>query len=97
MPQYRCQLERLGAPHWACATGGIILGLAAAACLVIIANSFWGRTSTPVWFFPLICGLGALAIALAVRSVVTVLRSSSGTGAAGPGEAGPSNNRWRGP
>jgi len=97
VPQYRCQLERLGAPHWACATAGIILALAAAAYLFVITKAFWGRTSTPVWFFPLICALNALAIVLAVRSVVKVLRSNSNTGAAGPGRAGPSNNRWRGP
>jgi tellurite resistance protein TehA-like permease len=97
MIQYRCQLERLGAPHWVCGLGGTIVALIILATAAIISKSLWGVSTTPAWVLPLIWTLAAFAIALAVRSVLSVFRSPSDGGATGPGGAGQSNNRWRGP
>jgi cobalamin biosynthesis protein CobD/CbiB len=97
MTQYRCQLERLGAPHWACAVGGTILALIIVGSAVIISASLSRRPGTPSWALPLIWSLGLVGTVLAVRSVRMAFRSESNSGVEGRGGAGPSNNRWRGP
>ena len=94
MALYRCQLERLGAPRWACAFGGIVLALAVAIYLSMISVSLWNKPSTPRWLLPLLWSLGVLALALAARSVARALRNDSESGVSGPGRRSPSNNRW---
>ena len=96
MTQYRCQLERLGAPRWSCASGGVVLGLIVVIYLGIISVSLWNRPGTPRWALPLLLALGALALALAVRSALAAVRNPD-PGAAGTDPARPSDNRWRGP
>ena len=97
MALYRCQLERLGAPRWACALGGVVLGLAVIVYLSIISVSLWDRPRTHRWLLPMLWSLGALALALAARSVLAAVRSHHETIAGGPDRPGPSNNRWSGP
>ena len=77
MTQSRCQLERLGAPKWACALAGIVLGLVVVVYVIVISMSVWGRPGAPVWLLALVWTLGALAIALVGRSVLAMLRSRS--------------------
>jgi hypothetical protein len=72
--QYRCQLERLGAPHWACALAGILFALIVIAYVALISVDLWNRAFTPRWVLPLIWILGCLAVALSVRSSVRVFR-----------------------
>jgi hypothetical protein len=97
MALYRCQLERLGAPRWACAIGGVLLGLAAVVYLGVISVSLWNKPSTPRWILPLLWCLGALALALAARSAAAALRSGSESDVSEADRPSPSNNRWRGP
>src|SRR5258708_39985525 len=97
MAQYRCQLERLGAPHWACGVGGMILALAIVVYLVLITVSLWGKPGTPGWALPLFWSLGALGLAVAVRSSLEAFRHRSDPGAIRAEGPAPSNNRWRGP
>jgi heme A synthase len=97
MAQYRCQLERLGAPHWACGVGGMILALAIVVTVVFITVLLWGKPGTPGWALPLFWSLGALGLALAVRSSLGAFRHHSEAGATGSDGPAPSNNRWRGP
>ena len=94
MARYQCQLERLGAPYWACAIGGIILGLFVVVYIAIISISVWRRPGAPGWLLPAVWTLGALAVALIVRSVRAVVRTHSDPGAAKPD--GPSPPDWHG-
>jgi hypothetical protein len=97
MAQYRCQLERLGAPRWACGVGAIVLALVVVVYIVLITVSLWRKPGTPGWALPLFWSLGALGLALAVRSSLAAFRHYSDPGAAGSRGPAPSNNRWRGP
>jgi hypothetical protein len=97
MTLYRCQLERLGAPRWACAFGGVVLGLTIVAYLSVISVSLWTKPNTPRWPLALLWGLGVLGVALAARSVLASLRNNPDSDAGSVGRPSPSNNRWRGP
>ena len=98
MAQYRCQLERLAAPRWACAFGGVVLGLAIIVYLSVISVSLWDKPNTPRWMLPLLLGLGVLGVALAARSALASLGNypDSASDAGSADRPSPSNNRWKG-
>ena len=97
MRRYRCQLARLGAPHWACGLLGIFFALVIIGYVVFISASLWDNPHTSHWTLLWVWGLGALGVALAGRSSRAAFRPDSGAGPAGSGTPAPSNNRSSGP
>jgi len=79
MSQYRCQLERIGAPYWACGVGGLVLAAIVVLGTIYVSVGLWNQPQRPTWLLALLLALGFLGVSLAVRSALRVLSSRTGS------------------
>ena len=67
MAKYRCRLQQLGAPPWACAAAAALL------CILLIANAamittlVWGSSVVPAWLLPTIWITSVVGVLVLVR------------------------------